>query len=65
MVKNIPPKLYKFQSFESEHWKDNLSQIWLSKPKRLNDPFDCAIPTNIIGIDNEEEMAKFITYMYY
>ena len=60
MAENIPPKLYKFQSFENQHSIENLekSQIWFSKPEGLNDPFDCAVPNVLIGIDNEDEMAK-------
>ena len=62
MVKNIPPKLYKFQSFESKYSIENLrdNQIWFSKPERLNDPFDCATPTVFIDTDNEEVMANFL-----
>jgi len=58
MVANIPPKLYKFQSFDSDKSIENLrcSQIWFSKPKGLNDPFDCDISINFIDMDNEEVM---------
>ena len=67
MAENIPPKIYKFQSFENRYSIENLKhgQIWFSKPEGLNDPFDCAIPTNFIGTDNEEEMAKFFTGYYF
>ncbi|SRR5258706_13710030 len=67
MVKNVPQKLYKFQSFKSEHSIENLrhSQIWFSKPAGLNDPFDCATPINFIGINNEKKMAKFFENYYF
>src|SRR5258708_4756802 len=47
MEKVIPQKLYKYQSLASGSYTlDNLrkSHIWLSKPNRLNDPFDLSIP---------------------
>jgi len=64
MVKNVPPKLYKFQSFESEHSIENLMQshIWFSKPEGLNDPFDCAVP--ILFSSTEKEWGKLKDYYF-
>ena len=67
MVKNIPPRLYKFQSFEGKSSIENLrrSQIWFSKPAGLNDPFDCTIPVKFIDTDNEDVMTKFMENYYF
>jgi len=66
MIKNFPPKLYKFQSFEGKSLENlRRGQIWFSKPARLNDPFDCATPVNFIDIDNENVMAKFFENYYF
>jgi len=56
MVKNIPPKLYKFQTF-NKYSIQNLKrgQIWFSKPEKLNDPFDCAIPFILDWTDKDFE----------
>jgi len=64
MTKNIPPKIYKFQSFKSEKSIENLrhGQIWFSKPEGLNDPFDCAI--SIIFTYPEEDMITFVREHY-
>jgi hypothetical protein len=64
MVANIPPKLYKFQSFDSDKSIENLrcSQIWFSKPELLNDPFDCSI--NINFYSTEEEIVNFVRDYY-
>ena len=64
MVKNVPPRLYKFQSFEGKSSIENLrrSQIWFSKPDGLNDPFDCSININFHSTD--EELASFVRDHY-
>ncbi len=40
---NIPPKLYKYGSFESAYWENVVfkGNIFLSKASTFNDPFDC------------------------
>jgi hypothetical protein len=56
MVKNIPARLYKFQTYDS-YSIENLKrdQIWFSKPDKLNDPFDCSIPFVFDWTDDEFE----------
>jgi hypothetical protein len=43
MTRTAPPKLYKYQPYNVQTL-DNLKdrRLWLSKPARFNDPFDCA-----------------------
>lgn len=40
---HIPPKLYKYGSFQSEYWRETLykAKIHLSPANVFNDPFDC------------------------
>lgn len=60
MVKNIPPKLYKFQALDKEgHSIQNLkrNQLWFPKPAELNDPFDLEIPFVLDWTD--EDFEKF------
>jgi hypothetical protein len=56
MAKDIPLKLYKFQTF-NKYSIQNLKrgQIWFSKPRQLNDPFDCAIPFVLEWTDKDFE----------
>ena len=67
MPASIPSKIYKFQSFESEYSIENLknSEVWFSKPKGLNDPFDCDILVNFMDTDNKEKMLEFFEKYYF
>jgi hypothetical protein len=55
METNIPPKLYKYQTYNVQTI-DNLKNgcIWFSKPARFNDPFDCSIPYVLENMSNDE-----------
>lgn len=54
MVQNTPTKLYKYQAI-NKHSIQNLKhgQVWFSKPEKLNDPFDCAIPFTFNWTDDD------------
>lgn len=44
MNRLIPPKLYKFQSYNKQTVENPKNQcIWFSNPEKFNDPFDCSI----------------------
>jgi len=63
MVKKIPAKLYKFQTYDKWSIKNLIScHIWFSKPEKLNDPFDCAIP--IIFTESDKDLTKLVKDHY-
>jgi len=55
MNQKVPPKLYKYQSYNTQTL-NNLknSLIWFSKPSRFNDPFDCSIVYLVEGMKDED-----------
>lgn len=57
---NIPPKLYKYQSWDYYAF-NNLRQkhLWFSKPESFNDPFDCDINFTITDINEENINSLF------
>lgn len=57
----LPPKLYKYQSF-NEYSLNNLRRgaFWFSKPENFNDPFDCNINFQL-GDVTEENLELLFT----
>jgi hypothetical protein len=46
---NIPPKLYKYESFNTTSLENLKNQgLYFAGPKNFNDPFDCSIDANLI-----------------
>jgi hypothetical protein len=57
MAAKLPSKLYKYQPLTPNSYTlRNLTarEIWFSKPGKLNDPFDCAIPFRLVSASPEE-----------
>ena len=63
MKKSPPPKLYKYQPYNSQTL-DNLRncRIWLSKPIKFNDPFDCATNFKISSHTAKDWKALYKKY---
>ena len=64
MEKLIPPKLYKFQSYNSNSFENLKNQcVWFSKPEKFNDPFDCSISymMNNISKKNWRIIGKYFS----
>ena len=55
MKTTIPPKLYKYQSYNIQTI-DNFKNrsLWFSKPSRFNDPFDSSIPYVLENMSEDE-----------
>ena len=60
---SVPPKLYKYQSYNVQTL-DNLKnrQIWFSKPVQFNDPFDCHINYDV-ELMKDHEWNKIYSLM--
>ncbi len=59
MAQPIPPKLYKFQSVSDNTIKNLRNRhIYFSKPEKLNDPFDCAIPFVLGEAETQDELQE-------
>ena len=60
MTRTAPPKLYKYQPYNVQTL-DNLKdrRLWLSKPARFNDPFDCAIRFQITDMTEDDWKALY------
>lgn len=45
-IRNVPPFLYKYRSWDDEKHQDMLKSqiVWFASPASFNDPFDCKIP---------------------
>lgn len=58
-----PPILYKYRNWKDDYHKDLLikSELFLSPPSLLNDPFDCRIYENYIKLlQTDEQKENFI-----
>lgn len=59
----LPPKLYKYQSF-NDYNLNNLRKktFWFSKPESFNDPFDCNINFQVGDITKENLELLFTSF---
>jgi hypothetical protein len=60
----IPDIVYKYRSWNDSNHKKVITEnsLFLASPKLFNDPFDCKIPDNILSLDTDDKIMRYVNF---